>query len=248
MSETYKVKVGEVEGPLDLILSLIEKRKLHISDVSLSEITDGYLEYIEQLGRFPVEDTVNFISVASTLILIKSISLLPDLQITEEERESIDDLNERLRLYKEIKDKSAYVKEMFGNRIIFSGGLKRDTAVIFTPTREITLQNILASVSNVLSNLPKLEKVPEAVIKKVMSLEEAICGLVERIKVDLKTSFHKLYGNKSKTSDRAEKVSVIVNFLAMLELVRRGLIFVKQDHHFQDIDIETGKCGAPVYN
>ena len=247
MGETFKVKVGEIEGPLDLILSLIEKRKLHISDVSLSDGTDGYLEYIEHLEKFPVEDTVNFISVASTLILIKSISLLPNLQITEEEKESIEDLNERLRLYKEIKDRSVYIKEMFGNKIIFSGGLKRDGVVTFVPTKEITFQGVLVAISNVIANLPKLEKVPEAIVKKVISLEEAIGGLVERIKVDLKTSFHKLYGHKG-GANRVEKVNVIVNFLAMLELVRRGLIFVKQDTHFKDIDIETGKLESPIYN
>ena len=136
---------------------------------------------------------------------------------------------------------------MFWNKIIFPGGLKRDGVVTFVPTKEITLQNVLAAISNVIANLPKLEKVPEAIIKKVMSLEEAIGGLVERIKVDLKTSFHKLYGHKG-GGDRTERVNVIVNFLAMLELVRRGLIFVKQDTHFQDIDIETGKLHPPIYN
>lgn len=248
MLDSFKVRVREIEGPLDLILSLIEKRKLHISDVSLSEITDSYLEHIENLEQFPVEDTVNFVSVASTLILIKSVSLLPTLEITEEEKESIEELNERLRLYKEVKDRSIYIKELFGKKIIFPGGLKRDNLVRFVPTHELTIQNILTSISNVISNLPKIEKIPTAVVKKVISLEEAIGNLVERIKSDLRASFNNLYGHKSRPKDRVEKVNIIVNFLAMLELVKRGLLFVKQDTHFQDINMETGKISEPIYN
>ena len=103
MPEDFKVRVGEFEGPLELVLDLIEKRKMHISDVSLSQVADEFIEYIKSFEEFPIADSADFILVASTLLLIKSKSLLPNLQLTEEEQGSIEDLENRLASYKNIK-------------------------------------------------------------------------------------------------------------------------------------------------
>src|SRR3989344_4019754 len=96
MPEDFKVKVGQFEGPLELILDLIEKRKLHISDLSLSQIADEFIEHTKSYEDFPISDSADFILIASTLLLIKSKSLLPNLSLTEEEQESIEDLENRL--------------------------------------------------------------------------------------------------------------------------------------------------------
>ncbi len=239
MSE-YKVKVGQFEGPLELLLDLIEKRKMHINDVSLAEVTDGYMQYIGNLANFPTEDVATFITIASTLILIKSISLLPTLTITEEESEDIEELQERLRILKDVKEKGEYVRRMFGKEIIFSALDRKNIDCIFSPTPEITVQNFLISIKSIITNLPKKETLPEATVKKVISLEEAIEGLIERVQKDLKMSFQKI-------TNRAEKANVIISFLAVLELVKRGIILVKQDEHFRDIDIESGENILPVY-
>ena len=103
METDFKVKVGEFEGPLELILDLIEKRKLHISDISLSQVADEFIEYIKSFEEFPMSDSADFILVASTLLLIKSKSLLPNLPLTEEEQGSIEDLENRLSAYKKYK-------------------------------------------------------------------------------------------------------------------------------------------------
>ena len=96
----FKVRVGEFEGPLELLLDLIEKRKLHISDVSLSQVADEFIEYTKSIEDFPIADSADFILVASTLLLIKSKSLLPNLELTVEEEENIGELEKRLALYK----------------------------------------------------------------------------------------------------------------------------------------------------
>ena len=95
----YHVKTEQFEGPLDLLLSLIEKRKLFISDFSLSRVADDYISHIRTFERFPMNDVANFLLVASTLVLIKSKTLLPELDLTKEEETDIDDLKKRLALF-----------------------------------------------------------------------------------------------------------------------------------------------------
>ncbi|MBI3632306.1 MAG: segregation/condensation protein A [Candidatus Vogelbacteria bacterium] len=251
MLEEFKVKVGQFEGPLELLLDLIERHKLHINDVSLSQVTDGYLEYLKSLESFPTGDVANFIAIASTLILIKSISLLPNLTITPEEKESIGDLERRLNILRNIKEKSQFIKEKFGKQMIFFAEDKKNHYVVFTPTNELTILNFLQSIKVVIDALPKKEKLSSAVVKKVISLEDAIDSLIVRVQRDLKTSFGKLHSGVSSADPlirKAEKVNVIVSFLAILELVKRGIVLVQQGDHFSNIDIESRNNVVPVYN
>src|SRR3989344_7839202 len=134
----FKVRVGEFEGPLEVLLDLIEKRKLHISDVTLSQVADEFIEYTKSFENFPIGDSADFILVASTLLLIKSKSLLPNMPLTEEEQVSIEDLENRLALYKKHKDLSLNLGRMFGNFLYFAQE-KRGVRAVFAPTPEITL-------------------------------------------------------------------------------------------------------------
>ena len=247
----YKVKVGQFEGPLELLLDMIEKKKMHINDVSLAEVTDGYVEHMEKLSDLPADEMAAFVTIASTLILIKSVSLLPTLAITQEESRDIEDLQERLRILKDIKEKGGYIKNIFGSNLIFFAQDKKNAEPIFSPTAEITAENFLASMRGIIAGLPKKELLPQAIVKKVISLEEAIEGLIERVQKDLKRSFSRLnssVGSTDPAERKAEKVNVIISFLAVLELVKRGIIFVRQDEHFRDIDIESGESNVPVYS
>src|SRR3989344_8736955 len=102
-NQIFQIKMSGFEGPFGLLLYLIEKRKLFINDVSLAAVTEDYLNYMNQLGgsnSFSPAEIASFVLVASTLILIKSKSLLPNLNLTEEEEGDIKNLEERLRLYK----------------------------------------------------------------------------------------------------------------------------------------------------
>src|ERR1700722_5936780 len=87
MSPTFSVATQTFEGPLEALLNLIEARKLSISEVSLSEVCDAYLAYVEKLPEMPLGETAQFILVASSLLLIKSRTLLPPLELSAEERE-----------------------------------------------------------------------------------------------------------------------------------------------------------------
>src|SRR3989344_4591424 len=92
----FYIKTRSFEGPLELLLELIEKRKLFISDISLAAVADEYMVYVRDFDDFPMEDTAQFILTASTLVLIKSRSLLPGVKLTEEEVSDIQDLERRL--------------------------------------------------------------------------------------------------------------------------------------------------------
>jgi segregation and condensation protein A len=96
MSDKFLVKTEAFEGPLDLLLHLIEKRKLLINEVSLIKITDDYIEYIQSHDNISLKNNAHFILVASTLVLIKSKSLLPTLELTREEEQDIEDLEARI--------------------------------------------------------------------------------------------------------------------------------------------------------
>lgn len=239
----YKVKTEIFEGPLDLLLSLIEKRKLFINDISLAKVADDFIAYINSLGQFPIAESAQFILIASTLLLIKSKSLLPTLDLTREEEESIQDLEERLRLYQKYKELGVHVKERFGRNVIFAKNWSRQVEPLFSPDASMTVANLVAAIQSVLAELPKPEQLPKALVKKVISLEDMITSLTERIRSNLKLSF-KEFAKVGKE----EKVHVIVSFLAMLELVKQGVIRVNQENHNSDIDIETEEVGVPRYS
>src|SRR3989344_738418 len=116
---SYIVKTGSFQGPLDLLLDLIEKRKLPISEVSLAGVADDYITYVKTLSEFPIAMSAHFILIASTLLLIKSKSLLPNLELSDEEKGGIEDLERRLRLYQRSRDLGRHVRALFGNAVIF---------------------------------------------------------------------------------------------------------------------------------
>ncbi len=240
---SFKIKTEVFEGPLDLLLSLVEKRKLFINDIALSKVTDDYIHHIEKFEALPMGESAQFILVASTLLLIKSRSLLPSLALTEEEEEGIHDLETRLKIYKRIKDASQHVKELFGDEIIFQPSQDRPTKPIFSPHESMKLLSIADAIKRIIQSLPKKENIPKAVVRKVVSLEEMIDSLTKRITAGLRMSF-KDFSNQHKH----ERVNVIVSFLAMLELVKQGVIHVSQNDNFGDIHMETKNVGVPRYN
>ncbi len=248
MGDEYLVKTHVFEGPLDTLLSLIEKRKLFINDISLAQVADDYISYVKGLENFPIADSAQFILIASTLVLIKSKSLLPDLALSEEEQGSIDDLEDRLKQYQKYKALSVHLKERFGINVEYHRLPSKEKLIVFTPDKNTSVDRINETIKSVLTSIPKKEFVPKAIIQKVISLEEMMENLAERITKSMKMSFKDF--SRSTSSGQAgmeQKINVIVSFLAMLELVKQGVINVRQDKDFHDIEIETQSVGVPRY-
>jgi segregation and condensation protein A len=245
----YAVKTEVFEGPLALLLDLVEKRKLFVNDVSISLVTDDFIEYLNSHEEFPIGESAEFIVVASTLMLIKSRSLLPGLELTEEEKESIEDLEERLRLYAKAKELSQHIKKIFGKNVIFEKMPSKSDIIVFSPDQHTNLPELAMALEKVVESLPKKEILPKAIVRKIISLEEAIEKLAERISKSTHLNFNDLYKgsiDSTKGLSYENKVTIIVGFLAMLELVKRGAIRVSQENK-GEIEIETDNINIPQY-
>jgi segregation and condensation protein A len=239
---TFSIKLGSFEGPLDLLLDLIEKRKLFISDISLAKVTDDFIAHIKQFECMPMGESAHFILIASTLLLIKSKSLLPSLNLTEDEQGDIRDLETRLKIFKRIKEASRHVQQLFGGDMIFPQSQSRPVSPVFTPAPQFTLEKALYSLKDLINRLPKKEVLPKHVVEKVVSLEDMIGTLTTRITSHLRMSF-----NEFTKENKENRVNVIVSFLAMLELVKQGIMYVSQESTFSDIQMETKDVAVPRY-
>ena len=263
----FTIKTPVFEGPLDLLLNLIEKKKLFISDISLSKVTDEYISHINELPEYSLKHRTQFILIASTLLLIKAKSLLPSLELTPEEEGDIKDLERRLRILNLIRQKSANVRDIYGRNRIYPRGDMDETVVVFAPGKDISpsaddaqgkdandantnksgQSNLRDAMWRVLNSLPKPVIEQKATVKKVISLEEMMERLEERINNAMRMSFREFSRSKGAQTgadgslafqgSKMEKVNVILSFLAMLELVRQGTLDALQNTDFEDIEL-----------
>ncbi len=244
-SSITDLRLEKFEGPLELLLELIEKEKLSINEVSLKEVAGQFLERVRSIQNFPLGEMANFIVVASTLMLIKSRALLPSLELTTEEETDINELEERLALYVKFKEIAKKLETIFGKNPIFPKDPFKGYEVKFrTPEfrkKTISLFDISATMREIIVNVPKKEEIPEASVKTVISLEEKILDITERISKNIHSSFHQISGHrKNKTLIDEEKTHIIVSFLAILELVKQGIVMVQQETPFEDFSIHHG--------
>jgi segregation and condensation protein A len=244
----YHIRTEQFEGPLDLLLELIEKRKLFIGDFALAKVADEYIDHVRRFEAFPVAEVANFLLVASTLVLIKSRAILPELTLTKNEEEDINELKRRLELYELFRARAIDMKEHFGKRIIFPRSARSTVHPVFTPDSILTVATMSDGMMRVIHALPKKTTVPKATIKKVISIEEMMTRLSTRVSGALKMSFSNFARyERGKHVPKEVRVEIIVSFLAMLELVKQGIVHVSQRDDFGDIDIETQTFSTPSY-
>jgi segregation and condensation protein A len=236
----FYVRTGTYEGPLEIILDLIEKRKLLVNELSLAQITDDYITYIRSQATFPMEDAADFIGVAATLLLIKSKSLLPDLALSVEEEDDVEDLKRRLSAYERTREAARELSQIFGRSVLISAG-ERKPEPMFAPSRDLTLDSIQRALLEALAALEKEEKLPEARVRPTFTIEEIMDSLTKRVQSALTLSFKEFTGNAK------EKVEVIVSFLALLELVKQGAVEAAQQSVFGEINISNTTATTPHY-
>ncbi len=239
-NNNYTVRTPAFEGPFGLLLELIEKRKLSVSDLSLSQVTDDFIQHVRSLADFPMEDAAEFIQVAATLLLIKSRSLIPDLELSGEEEQDVDDLKRRLVAYERAREAAKELGRLFGRSVMVSAG-ERAPDVMFSPAKDMTLAALEAALRSALAELEKEEQLPEARVKPMVTIEEMMDRLLTRVQSAITMSF------KDFSGDAKEKVEVIVSFLALLELVKQGAVDVAQHETFSDIRITNTSAETPKY-
>ncbi len=234
----YVVKAASFEGPLEHLLNLVESRKLFINEVSLAQVTNDYLEYVRALPKFNLGDITGFVVIAATLILIKSRSLLPNLELTPDEKENIVDLETRLKLYQRAKDLGDLIRGMYGKTKIHLGIRRMPSDPIFSPDQSISVSSMHELAYGIIDRIPKeVAAAPEVRIEKIMSIEEMIDSLVERVTSQISTTFSEFTKQHGSSNARVAKVHTIVSFLALLELVREGIVDVLQQEMFSDMTI-----------
>jgi len=237
----YQFKLDKFEGPLDLLLKLIEEEELDISEVSLAKVTEQYLNYLEQVQDLPMGELADFLVVAAKLLLIKSKILLPTLELEEEE----GDLEQQLKIYRIFLEASKVIQKTISRKkfAYFRENKRiRDMEPIFNPPKSITALNLKMLFQGVLGNIEPILKLPQEMIKKTVSIQEKINEIREMILKKSSLSFGALL------SKAESKTEIIVTFLAILELVKNQSVQVLQKNIFDDICIEKSSQESIINN
>ncbi|MDP2593990.1 MAG: segregation/condensation protein A, partial [bacterium] len=211
----FNIKTDAYEGPLEVVLDLIEARKLLVNDLALASITDDFVRHVRAQDVFPVEETAFFIQIAATLLLIKSKSLLPDLALSEEESADVEDLRRRLEAYAKVREAAAELSRIYGKRVMYPAG-ERAPEAFFAPSKDLTAEGLEGALARVLAAREVIEELPEHRVKPMITIEEMMDRLAKRVQSAMNLSFKEFAGSHE------EKIEVIVSFLALLELVKQG--------------------------
>jgi segregation and condensation protein A len=237
----FEIQTEVYTGPLDLLIDLIERRKLLVNDISLASVTDDYMKYVAALEERSLRDIADFIVLAATLLLLKSKSLLPILELSDAEAESVGELETRLKYYQIFRTAAQKLSSVFGKFRLYERPYVPDRTPLFITDKFTTKDALQTAIQNVISNLPKKVEKPKVQVKKVISLEEMIANLKDRIERQFSLKFKDFAGNAE------ERTTVIVGFIAVLEMVKQGMVMVTQHGRFDEIHIERQNHGTPRY-
>lgn len=237
----FTIRTDGFEGPFELVLDLIEARKLLVNDLALASITEDFVAHVRAQATFPIEEASNFIHIAATLILVKSKSLIPDLTLTEEENADVDDLKKRLAAYEKVREASRELSKLYGKQVLIRGG-DRPVEIVFSPSRDLSTNALASALAQVLSAHKVVEELPEARIKPLITIEEMMDRLAKRVQSAMAISF------KDFAAGTKEKIETVVSFLALLELVKQGAVAAEQYGEHGDIRIfHSASAAVPRY-
>lgn len=229
-----RVQVEQFEGPLDLLLQLIEQQQMDITALSLANVTEQFLNYVRTLEEKNPINLADFLIIAAKLLVIKSKALLPNLEFGEEEEEAAFDLAEQLLIYKKFKEVAKFLRRMdLKSYQSWTREVDFSDRTTFVPDPDATINVLHESLTHLASELKEIVKLPEKVMEEVVSISEKINHIQQLIAGKVQTSLSDLlHGAKSKTD-------VIVTFLALLELTKQRIVSLEQNEHFSDIIIKT---------
>ncbi len=230
------IKLEQFEGPLALLVKLIDKAELDITQLSLAKVADQYIAHLKSMNDLNPEEIADFLVVASRLLLIKAKALLPYL--LPEEEQAIEDFEQQLRMYKEFLEASKKIEKMLaGKHFMFQREFNRKALVanlgIFSPPKNLTIAMMAEIFKTVILNIKPVieEKLEEGMIMMAINIEEKIKMIQDTVVGKIRSRFSELI------SKAESKVEVIVSFLAMLELMKQRTISADQDELFSEIEI-----------
>lgn len=239
---TYKFSLENFEGPLDLLIYLISKNKMNIFDISLSKLTDEYVEYLNELTENNIEVASEFIVMASTLLDIKARKLLPELIPSDEEEEVLteEDILNRIIEYKKYKEISEIINKMylsnFGSFVKPFEKIKYKEKVEYTGNDfdKNSLYDIYTTILQ--RNENKINKKAKE-IEKIALYEKVTVGDKVRQIVNYLNKNDNMVFNEVFDPNKCNNIEVVTAFLGALELSKQKQVDLEQEYQFSDINI-----------
>ncbi|RZF60312.1 segregation and condensation protein A [Sphingobacterium corticibacterium] len=238
----YEIKLAQFEGPFDLLLFFIERDELNIHDIPISNITDDFLDYIQKMQSLNIELASEFIFVASTLMRIKAKMLLPrpELDDTENEIDLKKELTQKLILYKQFKEVCEKLRVLEDNRtrLHARGNIAKDNKMVrYTDTTEeelssFDLYKLLMIYEKLMFNFThRVQEATHTVVKFPYTIEQQKKAIAQLIELNKKLDFQQII----KSSEN--KVQLVFNFLAILEMLQQRLLEIEIGLGFNNFSI-----------
>lgn len=223
---SYQVALLNFEGPLDLLLQLIERAEMEITNISLADLTTQYLDYIGQINGLEPDELNRFLSVAARLIYIKSLALLPQAAVAEDE-EAID-LNRQLSEYARYQKAANSLRQLLQLREV-SYERAASPPAVERPLPKLQIDQLRQVYGQMVAKLPQ----QAAVNAERLSIEQAISRLRAKLGRQTEIELAELF------NDAGDRATALVFFLALLELLKNQVVAVSQDGQFQPIRVRA---------
>ncbi len=242
--ETNKIqiKIENFEGPLDLLCHLIDKNKMDIYDINLNQITEQYIEYINQMKEQKLAVSSEFLIMASALLLIKSKGLLPNANGEEEEELTEEELIRRIVEYKKYKEITNTLREMYDG---YSDRIFRKPEKLVLPKQTLEKNYEKQAIVNLYQDLlekyevrnnQNAQNIEKIAIKDIYTVTSKVKEIFRELAKKPKFIFNKMY-----TLSKCNKMEVVTAFTGLLELSRRNKVQTEQEELFGDITVERKK-------
>lgn len=235
----YKFKINQFEGPLDLLLHLIKESEMDIMDIEIVKLTDQYLNYINNMENLDLSTASEYLSIASELMYLKSKTLLPTKENTEEEEEYIEtkeNLINRLLEYKKYKEVTSNLKELEQERNNFytktPSNMKEYQTNQINLNQEITLEDLVNAFKKYLERKKYEEPLTTKVTTKEISIKERKYQIYQILKTRKKVEFYELF-------EEFSKPYIVATFLSILEMAKEQELIITQNNNFDKIYCEV---------
>ncbi|MCZ7553869.1 MAG: segregation/condensation protein A [Anaerolineales bacterium] len=237
IAKPYTVVTPVFEGPLDLLLQLIEKAELDITALALAQVTDQFLTHLHALPQNTAADVSSFLIIAAKLVQIKSEALLPRPPVREPgEVDPGEALWRQLILYRKFKIVAEQLGVQLGNQRTFPRIAPVSRASALPGLQDLTIEELLQAAQQVFENPPDLPTLDSVVAAPRFTIREKILGIASYLQSKQKGEFSQLFS--AKISSRLE---IVVTFLALLELVKRHMLLARQADLFAEIYFEPAE-------
>lgn len=225
------IKLEKFEGPLDLLLQLIEQEELNITEVALSKVTEQYFLYLDKLEHGRSDELADFLVIAAKLVYLKSRNLLPYLY--PEEDEGGETLAEQLKMYKKYVEASKNIEKLWTKgRVAYGRNEPPPKIREFVLPLNAGIDNLHQSMVALIKRLKPVSPLPSATIDYSITIKQKLDNIRDLLKKGKKFSFMSLM------SDAKNKTEVIVSFLAILQLVQQKSAAIRQNGAFEELVVE----------